>query len=591
MYIFPSKETITGMQTFPWIGTAISFLLVLLYMTVKLPYDQNLASAERFQLKSLNEKIRSAETKGQISQAMAESLLDEPTLIGQDDIRKDLPFNLLDAYEKAKSTVAIEYLSLKNLEIKAIIHGFLNQSVFLFFLCLFFFYLLSFFLEHIFSSVSFFVMLIVFVIILIFVNVDRTYTWNLPLQHIFPVMVLALWFLILRVGIRSRLTLSLGILPIKGLSGYVSFPTILCPFLLFLGFMIENGLHGTFREPGNVGLIILTSVFFLSLVPFVQRTRIKAESLCDDRVIGSTLNSIDADFKAGELENAKQKLMQLNSQNLSFEQNGRLAELAWEAGMRDLVKSAYNRQLLKFEGTEKEKDQLITKMLLNGMVLPGSHFERLFKKTLERNENSTLRTILPFLKNQSQKTQETLKISLRERVEKAILQSDDVFLDDLKPHLEGMPVFSPVLSKIASYENKKLEGSMYVDNYARSQMIHKLIKVNLLKVKVDFVEMKLSTGSIQKVPWDAFRGVFGTFIHNRQSGVLLVEFKARLYACHFQESNLEESLTGNSFQEVWKLLNEQRPNNVPMTELKDFSTIAEEDLVTACQTFLKKSYE
>ena len=107
---------------------------------------------------------------------------------------------------------------------------------------------------------------------------------------------------------------------------------------------------------------------------------------------------------------------------------------------------------------------------------------------------------------------------------------DAIFLDDLKPHLEGITVFSPLYAKINNFQKDMREGSIYVDNYKRSDVIHKLIKISLLEIETDDVKMELSNSSIQIVPWSAFRGVFGTFIHTQQTGVLLLEFKKNLFA-------------------------------------------------------------
>jgi len=587
MYIIPNGETATGMHSLPYIAISLAVIMILGLFLIKFPYDQSIEQNIHFKKKSLHEKILMAEQNGQIPPTLAEELLDNLDLIEHPEFRQNIPFEIQNTYKEIKSAEPLEHLSLSDLDFKKTVHALLSQSLFLFFLCLMFFLLASFYLEHIFSPIAYSILLTLLFLGLLAIHADKTYTWDLPLESVFPVITLSLWALVLRMGLKSNLSCAVGIIPVKGLSGTLMVPTLILPFLFLGGLFIETALYGTFQYAANEAQTVLVLIFVLMLVPFVVRTRLKAEVNTSEFRIGNRLNKIETNINTGELEKAKEQLRKLEQDKMTYFQEKSFGELAWKAGMREMVRMSYNRQLLKFEGSESDKEQLVKKMLNSGMKVPGSHYEKLFKKAIRRHDLSTFRMILPYLKDQKEATQKELQVDLRAKISEAMEKKDYILLEDLKNNLSGITLFSPLVTKMESYRREVLEGEIYVDNYAVKNDISKLIQIDLHEIEKDVIVMELPNQTQQRVPWSAVRGLMGVFIHSKPCAVLILEFKKKLFACQFFEDNLKGSLQGSEFDTVWQLFLREQPGTLPVTDLKEFDTISQEDLIPVCQTFLK----
>jgi len=582
MPFVPTKETATGMESPPVVGIILSICILLAFFFIVQPYAGNMQTQEKQKLESLKEKVQTAKRRRQIPESLALDLIENPHLIGDTNIFTSLPLEVRVAYRKYVDIRPLTRIDIDFFNWKAVVHGLLNMNYYLFFLTLFFFILASFYIEHIFSALVFLVITLLLTLSISVLCVQNPYTWQIPLNDVFVVVTLSLWGLVLRMAPRTQLFFAVGFLPVK--FGYFrsSISTFLLPILFILGLVVEHVMNQTFMDAKIPALVALIAILFLSILPLITGVRLNREENTEWRVLGRGLNEIEREIDSGDMEQARKSIVELNAGDLDYEQNRRLGELAWKAGMRDIVRTAAYRQLLKFEGTEDEKDTLRVSMLTRGMSLPGSNYEVVFKHAVQKSDDHMLRNILPYLKDQREKTQESVKIYLRERIKKAELSGDAVFFSDVKPHLKGLPVFSSLVTKIVKNQRAQQEQSSYVDNYSRSQHIHKLIDVTLKEVHNEYIEMVLPNNTTQKVPWTALKAVYGANIRMRPCGVLLLEFKHKLFACRFSEG----TSGGNKFVDAWKNLVKQKPDVIPLVDIVDFEEIKDEDLINKCEEFL-----
>ncbi len=589
MYIFPEKETATGMGTLPVFGTLLAVIFIGLFTFSITKSKDELEQQKHVKLLKLIDLIQTEKYMGRLPQVLAEDLARNPYLLDDPEISREVSLKLQLAYKEYKEVKTLNQIVFKRQNAVSIINGFFNLSIIHFFWCLIFFYLAAYLLEHVFNPFIFFISFLIILSAWFGVHMDQKWTWEIPLNSIFPGIVLSLWLLVLRMAFNSHLVVAIGIWPIKSLCGKLNLSFVLLFLVFSLGLVADTYLNHQMKTMKYPVYLALLTGLAASFLPFVTGNRISREEKKEWRVIGKSLNQVEDALQKGEHEFAKKKIRKLNTPKLNYEQSGRLAEFAWSLGMMDVVSNCYNRQLLKMDGGETDKEHLLKKMLQRGVKIPSVHFEKLFKKAVKTSDSALLRIVFPHLSTQNPKTMEHIKVTLRERIKRAIKNDEDLFLQDMLQNLKGITAFSSLTAGIERYLIERTKKNVYVDNYVRNVNISNFININLAEIKTSHIVMELSNGSMQKVPWMAVKGILGFMIQSTPVGVIFVEFKKKLFACQFEQSRFIAELAEWSFTDVWERLRSQAPEDLKVSEYAKFETILKSQIQTTCEAFLEIS--
>lgn len=589
MIAFPSAESKTQYRFAPWAGIALGLLSLLFYLVWMLPLQREYQAEKDRAEQVFQQLLDEQHDSGSLGNNFWARAKEYPEVIEEWENNRIFSEEVKEAFRKTRQIpLPLERVAdgplLQKIPLALTAHhlGILLLGM----ACL---VLMSYVFEHLYDLQYLLVYFVLSSAGWLFLQpfLPAAY-WPSPIfswSYTIAVLLIICWLCAPGATITLTFRLWLG----KFVDFKPEIPSLLVP-LVFLG-----GLLGfTFYDSSYQSQFSLTSLAALPLEAFllalpltlISPRGFKAENAGEIEV-NRLLASADSLFAEERHREAMDLLRQLLDQAVSPEQIRRVADLAWRNHNSDLAFQGYQRLL---KDAYQSPDLLnvlavVEEMLFRDLPVPGKALQMVVNLGLKHNQFGKVRKMLPYFRDHHEIDGETVLNAHTLLVEKLIAQAnpDKELLLDISSWLERNHPDSKLLGSIQACFKKTANNSHMLDNYDRKLSIYKFVDIDLLDIGTNYIRLQVNGAREQSAPWTAITGIFGCHVATGKRGFrgcILLKFKRKIFACSFStERILMADAEGRtlSFEEIWKLLRENIPEDLPFVSMRDFPEIRVED--------------
>ncbi|CAM2007793.1 tetratricopeptide repeat protein [Acanthopleuribacter pedis] len=297
--------------------------------------------------------------------------------------------------------------------------------------------------------------------------------------------------------------------------------------------------------------------------------------------------------KPKEALEAMRELLQLDLENAQLM---RIAHLAFQNEDIDLASLAYQAVLRRHlrEGKSHDSVHLVLEMLERNLRVPGATIERTLDAAYTMGSQATVIKILPHLQDHPDVLPETVHRQYNRHIDAVLAQSkpDRNYLHELQRSLEFSFPGDPMSMRINQFLHATAPSLDPEPVTTPSYHIQKFVAVEIIRVQGNDITVELG-GKYQKLPWTAILALYGCHVlggDRGYHGFVVTRNKSKIFCCSFKATSLEKyEGPSATFENVWKDLLKQAPEDLPRVTLSDFENhMDSKDLEEKVQDFLNR---
>lgn len=595
--LYPSAESETSHAHWPWL-TLLVCVLAALHFAVILQPKQSAYQAQRQLLTAQIDNILShASNDGRIKMDHYLQVQDDHSLLANPDYRDVFPENAVTAYADLQA-LQTPVAQLRNGSLFSQLGLLVAWPAWLWLVVVTLLLIPSgFLIEHLFS-VIFTVPLLFICGVAALLGPDSVPEQLWPSVELAWVSFLLLWaWLPVMVCPWANVELSLKFWFTSNAFWSTDVPLFLFPTGLtaWLIFSPEAGDLYQLKVATLVGPLVLALLISLPLriLPHKSRAPKVGEVKGDEAKRGR----VETLFSEERHSEAVQLMRELSVSAAEVDDHTWLAHTAWRHDLTDLAHLHFRKrlQLVAETGDVEKITPLVEEMIKRNVTIPPSILLQVFDYALARHKMRLAAKVLNSY-TAHEKVSAGEALAATEQYAETLLMGEKpdkpsmVALKDwLEQHHPEHSMIQNIIKRLQAMAGETTLGN----NYGNLKL-HKHVEIDIHSITGNYVECRIKgRQDRQRIPWTAVSALYGYCVVSHTQGLygcLVINFRNKLFACHFGRRNIFMSNSFGkpmSFESAWDVLFKESPEDIPRMEIEMFQQfIRPEDSEAAVEAFV-----
>ncbi len=599
MFVFPSAETATSLKSPPWLSLAWLIVTGVVFLTIGLPESFRYQETRTETVHQLEKALEAQLKAGDLKQGIYFQAVQRPAVIEEPSLHQVFNAQVKAAYSNVK-------ILRSPLLDKA--EGPPNKRLFLlvqphhFLVMMLGFCLLiptGFLFEHLFDSLWIATCFLVNGATLLVL--DRVYDASWVPSPLFAWFWLTLLIMLVPCILKPRcnVTLTLRLWLGSTRDFEMKFPVWFFP----ITFIVTSALVTWYLSDFDMtqtpqALPLITAQALLNALVFMRiPTREHLENSQPEVFSNRQIAQAESLFEEQKSVEALAVLRGLLQEDIGNDQFMRVAHLAFRHDDHELSSLAYQAVLRSNLRNNKhhENVQLILEMLERNLRVPGGIIERALETAYTMGGQHVVVKILPHLHNHPDIEPETVHQHYSRHIDALLRQNapDRNYLHELQRFTEYTFPNDPLSMRISQFLHATAPSIDPPSTTTPQYQIGKFIEVEIIRVKGNDITVELAGGKQQRLPWTAILALYGCHVLGGARGFrgyIMTRNRNKIFCCCFNSSSLSK-YEGESgvFENVWKDILNEAPEDLPRVALSDFDNhLDEKGLEEKVQAFLNQ---
>lgn len=344
-----------------------------------------------------------------------------------------------------------------------------------------------------------------------------------------------------------------------------------------------------------LGPIAFAALFSLPLrlVPHKQRSA-KVATLKGDAAKRGLVESLFLEERHVEAESL---LRELSQSAASVDDHLWIARAAWRHDLTDLAANHYRQRLnlVAENATVEQLVPLLEEMMQRNIAASPKILLEVFDDALARHKLRLAEKVLSHYRNHG-KVSAGESLAATQQFAEVLMMGDNpekASVVALKDWLEQNDPTNPLIQNIIKRFQAQTGASRLSSNYGNLR-VHKHVEIDLHAITSNMIEVRIKgRQDRQRIPWTAVSALYGYCIVSHTQGLygcLVINFRNRLFACHFGRRNVFLSSSAGkplSFEAAWQQLMKELPEDITRVEIEAFQQfIRSEESEAAVESYL-----
>lgn len=600
MILYPSGESKTQYRTPAWAALIIIIASTLAYLFVYLPAEKAQRLEKQTAMRQFYDILEKDRGEG-LRDSYYEQVQQNPQIVLKAEFDSIFSNRLQSAYQRYQSVtmplVTLERsIGFKRLFLAMIPHHF--GLMLLGFFCLF---TLAHLFEHLYDRPLLVLLFVLVSLCWFFIGnlIPETYqpspifAWS----YTMAVLMISMWL----VSPKASIYLTFRTWFIKVIDIKFELPSLLFVVLYCIALVAVQLLANPYADYFNplamsaIPILSLLLLIPLSFMPTKKAADVDMEefSLNQQIAVAENLMTQERQKEAMEL------LRDLLDRQPHVEQIERIADLAWRNHDNALAKQGYMAVFREaFNSRDFHKVLNVMEILMQRDIpIPANALTSIIRMAIQNNQLKTVRRLMPLMFENKAISQPTKEEVMEGYVKRLTQQADPdrIHINELQDTLSKKLPDSRAHTFLNAYIHRSIESSMPAETFGFAGKIHKYVRIKLLEINDERLEIQVGEGKRQHAPWTAIMGIFCCYQTGEDRGYhgcVLLRFQRKVFACSFNVATIAVTDAGGrtlTFEETWQLLKENVPEGLPLSELNGAVEVENEDAFKeALTTFMKE---
>jgi len=364
----------------------------------------------------------------------------------------------------------------------------------------------------------------------------------------------------------------------------VMVPAALIPLIfaaVAIGFCLLGPHASGLTLSDGIALAVVPSILGLAIIFTVPR-RQGQETSDPDSLINQQLTAAEIMYGDEHYEEGTHLLGSLLDHDPDTDQLRRMISLAWQQDETELVHDCYHRLFRRAvtSGDFYRILEIVEEMVNRQVPVPSRALIQLATGCIRQDQLDHAFRLLPHLEEGNREDVVRVLESLGRKLSARTNPSTEMMMS-LHERLRRLAPDNPMVAEMDRLFEARASRPSELEVGHTS--VHKVVEIQLHEIGISNLDLTVGSKR-QRVPWTAVLGIFGCHMtgeHRGWRGCVVVKFQRRIFACVFQKENLavHDGLGRKlSFEEVWGILSEQIPEDLPFLAMKHFPQIATETM-------------